>query len=264
MRQEGVWSLWKGLNATVVRVFFGAGLYFVSLHALNDALGSSKSGSGFKSFIAGAVARSFSAAVLSPVAVVKTRLEWAAKGTTPYKGTLHALRSIAATEGLASLYSGLLPTILRDAPFSGLYFAFFTSLRSAWTEARGTGGSSRVGDITAGPDGKKHYPPVMNFTCGFLAGVGATLLTHPADVIKTRLQIRDAKGRFVDGAVLLTEVRALLAQQGAKGFFVGLEARVGKRAGQTALTWTLFEELLSRSGMMAGSSHTGGGGGGGA
>ena len=248
VQSEGPLALFKGLSATIVRVFFGAGLYFVSLHAITERLGKGSSHGGIKSFIAGAAARSLSAAVLSPVAVVKTRMEWAAMGTSPYKGTVHALRSIAAKEGMASLYSGLLPTIVRDAPFSGLYFAFYTHLRQWWTErSHGQGeGQATVLPSTA-----------VNFTCGLLAGAGATLFTHPADVVKTRLQIRDARGRFVDGTVLVAEVRSLVAREGPHALMVGLGARVSKRAAQTALTWTLFEELLGRLGIKSGG--TGGG-----
>jgi hypothetical protein len=39
IKEQGITSLWKGLNATIIRVFFGAGIYFVALKSTNDALG---------------------------------------------------------------------------------------------------------------------------------------------------------------------------------------------------------------------------------
>jgi hypothetical protein len=60
--------------------------------------------------------------------------------------------------------------------------------------------------------------------------------------------LQDAKGRFVDGRVLLSEARGLLASEGAGGLLVGVWARVVKRALSTAITWTLFEEAMRRGG----------------
>jgi solute carrier family 25 protein 38 len=256
---EGVWStartlvaaegpdaLWKGLNATVVRVFFGAGVYFASLHALLDAC-QGEGGSPpppTAAFAAGVTARGLATALMSPVAVVKTRMEWAGRGSTPYaRGTLRALGHIRRTEGLHSLYAGLVPTLLRDAPFSGIYVAAYTHLKAVLSASvLLPSGKPEDGAGSAGRAAAVHL------AAGLLAGAFATLLTHPADVLKTRLQMRDAKGVFVDGRVLYAEAVTLVRSEGLGALFTGAPARVMKRGAQTALTWTLFEEAMRRSG----------------
>ena len=80
-------------------------------------------------------------------------------------------------------------------------------------------------------------------------------------MLKTRLQIRSAKGRFVDGRVLLDELSSLLRAEGPRGLLVGAGARVAKRALSSAFTWTLFEEAMRRSGGSGGSGSGSGGGG---
>jgi hypothetical protein len=83
-----------------------------------------------QSFIAGAAARSVAATVMNPVAVVKTRMEFAPLGASGYPSALHGVVSIARAEGVRGLYRGLAATILRDAPYSGLYFmAYSWSIR---------------------------------------------------------------------------------------------------------------------------------------
>lgn len=50
-------------------------------------------------------------------------------GGHAYTGTLHALSSMWRTEGLRGMYAGLGPTALSQAPFSALYYMFYTRLQ---------------------------------------------------------------------------------------------------------------------------------------
>jgi hypothetical protein len=121
---------------TVARVFFGAGIYFATINATMDAsrarasaaAGRPTEPSSVQAFIAGAVARSIAATLMSPVAVVKTRAEWA-KSDSPYARTLSGIRHIVRTDGAGALYSGLLPTLLRDVPFSGVYYMLYSRFK---------------------------------------------------------------------------------------------------------------------------------------
>jgi solute carrier family 25 protein 38 len=173
------------------------------------------SASSLRSFFAGAAARSIAAAVMSPVSVVKTRQEWAVRGSSPYRSTPHAVWMIGRTEGVAALYSGLVPTIVRDAPFSGIYYTFYGHLKDwcVWRLACAAvcflGLRNLISLINARDPApvlcasrfsrRLHEPqmaallpfePLRTFTAGVTAGALATLVTHPADVIKTRLQLR--------------------------------------------------------------------------
>ena len=80
----------------------------------------------------------------------------------------------------------------------------------------------------------RDVPGVIDQTRGILRYVDANC-PGPAE-------LRSAGGRFVDGAILAAELRALLRSQGVDGLGAGLNARIAKRALSTAITWTLFEE----------------------
>lgn len=90
-----------------------------------------------------------------PVTVVKTRMEYGGPGVPAYRGTLHALGTIARTEGLRGLYRGLGPTILSNAPFSAIYYMFYTRLqvrRRVGRVGRETGGRGPSLQLRQGRD----------------------------------------------------------------------------------------------------------------
>lgn len=119
-----------------------------------------------------------SAAVMSPVTLVKTRMEYGGPNHISYKNTAHALTTIARTEGASGLFRGLGPTVLTNAPFSALYYMIYTKLKvalSSWqsSNSTGTGWNSTA----------------VNFVSGVCAATAATLLTQPTDVVRTRMQL---------------------------------------------------------------------------
>lgn len=84
----------------------------------------------------------------------------------------------------------------------------------------------------------------------------ATILTQPADVIRTRMQIGGMPrgvSVWAAGTVLVRALLEVVAREGPRALFVGGAARIAKRAFATALTWTLFEE-----GMRVGRGGSGG------
>ena len=74
---------------------------------------------------------------------------------------------------LSGLFSGLGPTLLRDAPFSGLYLMFYTQAKKQLRHAHNIDDSA----------------PVVHFGCGLVSGCFASVITQPADVVKTRMQV---------------------------------------------------------------------------
>lgn len=80
-------------------------------------------------------------------------------------------RELLRSKGIAGLYKGLGATILRDVPFSIIYFPLFANL-------------NKLGQKT--PDEKS--PFFVSFLAGCAAGSTAAVAVNPCDVIKTRLQ----------------------------------------------------------------------------
>ena len=73
--------------------------------------------------------------------------------------------------GISGLYRGAGACLLRDIPFSGIYFPTYAALKTAFADENGK--TSALSLLLAGS----------------IAGIPAAALVTPADVIKTRLQV---------------------------------------------------------------------------
>lgn len=223
-------SMWRGTTTTLLRVAGGAGLYFATLDHWLHVMPPSA----INTFVAGAAARTFAGAVMSPLTVIKARMEWQPPGV--YQTNMQVARQVLQQEGVLGLYRGMVPTLVRDVPFSGLYVLIYTRMK-AGLEAEL-------------PDAPRY---VLHFGSGMVSGVIATTLVHPADVIKTRMQLAiqrtNTHGELVserNSLSLRETVRKMLHEEGVGGFKRGIVPRVLKRTLSTAVTWTIYENLSIR------------------
>ena len=128
---------------SLMRTVPGVGIYFSTVHTLKSKLSRVDATS---SLAIGFVARryypplthkcvnpksvnaSVACSAMIPFTVIKLRSEVNQKGRHPLASSLPG---IWRTEGLRGLTRGLLPTILRDAPFSGIYMMLYERIKSA-------------------------------------------------------------------------------------------------------------------------------------
>ncbi|KAF5894230.1 mitochondrial glutamate carrier 1-like, partial [Clarias magur] len=120
--------------------------------------------------------------------------------------TLELLR----TQGLRGLYKGTGATLLRDVPFSMIYFPLFANFNAV----------GRRGDLA-----HERAPFLQSFASGCAAGSVAAVAVTPLDVIKTRLQTLQ-KGEGEDsyrGVIDCT--RRVLSREGPAAFLKGATCR---------------------------------------
>lgn len=229
-------GLWRGIAPSITRTVPGVGLYFGSLHWLKSGYGDEKP-SAIQCIGLGMTARSLAATVMIPITVIKTRFE---SGQYNYTRMSSALIQIYKNEGIRGLSCGLLPTIVRDAPYSGLYLMFYTQLKQNFVPTcRNALGLSHDFE-----NGKELLQAATHFSCGLMAGLLASLVTHPADVVKTRMQIKPEVYRSI-----LQAYRKILADAGPRGFLIGFAPRMLRRSLMSAFAWTIYEEIMRNMGL---------------
>ncbi|KAK9811684.1 hypothetical protein WJX72_008322 [[Myrmecia] bisecta] len=229
LSESGPRGFWRGTSPTVLRLSLGLGLHFFALEHIKDLIiGRHADGdrrlSPWEAFVAGGLSRAVAAGALCPVTVIKTRMEYGGLSTTHYTSVANAFSTIVKQNGPSGLFRGVVPTMVTNAPFSALYYMFYSELKKRLQqEGRST--------------------TAVNFASGTMAAIAATLLTQPTDVIRTRMQLGLAGGAQLSS---LQTLKGLLAASGPRALLVGTMPRVVKRTLQTALVWTLYEELAPR------------------
>ena len=154
-----------------------------------------------------------------PATVIKTRLE---SGLFDYHDVKRAFSSILRAEGIRDLSTGVTTTLMRDSPFSSIYYMFYSQLRKL-TKANSNGWSRPLSQSAT------------CFMCGLMAGFAARVVTQPSDVIKTHIQLRPDKYRNVRLTV------AILNEHGFRGLFRGIVPRMIRRSLMSSLAWTVYE-----------------------
>lgn len=226
LQKEHITGLWRGMTPSLTRCVPGVGLYFSSLYWLkNHMVGPGKELEPLQAVTLGIIARSMSGVCMIPITVIKTRYE---SGVYDYKSIGAALKNIYQTEGFRGLSCGLAPTLIRDAPFSGLYLLFYTQSKQAFP-------AELLNSPMSAP---------IHFSCGVVAGLLASLVTQPADVIKTKMQLYP--DRYSN---ILAVVIHIHKKHGVPGYFTGLVPRMLRRTLMAAMAWTVYEQIMRTIGV---------------
>jgi solute carrier family 25 protein 39/40 len=173
---------------------------------------------------AGVLARSIVSSVVSPLELIRTNLQSTPRlPSTPHtlKSVIGSLDGLVRAHGVGHLWRGLGPTLWRDVPFSGLYWATYEGMKH-YLEKRGRSG------------------PSLAFICGASSGTAAALLTSPFDVLKTRRQalVMSAPSQQTSVFSLLQKI---VQTEGVSALFAGLGPRIAKVAPACGIMITCFE-----------------------
>lgn len=158
--------------------------------------------------------------------IVKIRLqvqgELAKKADVPKRSAMWIVRNL----GILGLYKGVTACLLRDVPFSAIYFPTYSHLKRDFF----------------GESPTKKLGVIQLLTAGAIAGMPAAYLTTPCDVVKTRLQVEARKGDAIYNG-LVDCARKVYRDEGFKAFFKGGPARILRSSPQFGFTLAAYEVL---------------------
>mmetsp|Transcript_21630 Transcript_21630/g.48324 ORF Transcript_21630/g.48324 Transcript_21630/m.48324 type:complete len:332 (-) Transcript_21630:232-1227(-) len=166
--------------------------------------------------VGGSSARLLATAATSPLELVRTRQASrvgmgatsgsGGGGSTAPVSMVAELSAMIKTEGYASLYRGLAPTLWRDVPFSAIYWMFLERFKSNLSSMDGPfGGRSYT-------DRGEVVPALVQAGHAFVSGAGAGMIaaafTTPFDVVKTRRQVVNGGGGSFEAEAMTIPTRS--------------------------------------------------------
>ncbi|XP_048373101.1 probable mitochondrial glutathione transporter SLC25A39 isoform X2 [Sphaerodactylus townsendi] len=227
VRYEGIRSLWSGLPPTLVMAVPATVIYFTGYDQLRDFLCAKVDSQGrYIPLVAGAFARLGAVTVISPLELIRTKMQ---SRQLSYRELRVCIQSAVAQDGWLSLWRGWGPTVLRDVPFSALYWYNYELVKD-WLCSR-----FHLKEATF----------MVSFAAGGISGMVAAVLTLPFDVVKTQRQIELGNMETLQVTASKSStwllMRRIQAESGTRGLFAGFLPRVIKVAPACAIMISTYE-----------------------
>ena len=121
-------------------------------------------------------------------------------------GFVEGTKRIVAESGIAGLYKGVIPTILKQSSNQGLRFMFMGRYREIITN-----------------NGETKITPIMSLLGGMGAGCFSSLGNNPFDVVKTKMQGLEAATKYTGNIDCALKI---FQHEGIGGFYSGLLPRL--------------------------------------
>eukprot|EP01065_Artemidia_motanka_P017030 TRINITY_DN205_c0_g2_i1.p1 TRINITY_DN205_c0_g2~~TRINITY_DN205_c0_g2_i1.p1 ORF type:complete len:329 (+),score=98.45 TRINITY_DN205_c0_g2_i1:92-988(+) len=235
-RSEGVrQGFYRGVTATWLR----QALFSTSRFGVNDAMKKAQQAGGgdigvARKVLSAGVAGSVAACVSCPADLVLVRMQ--ADGRLPkaeqrgYRNVFIGLHKIVSEEGVAQLYRGLRPLVLRGCFVTAGQFTTYDVAKRALMGKCGMA------------DGTKTH-----LIASTMAGTVSTLIVNPLDVIKSRMMQSRARPAGVETSIQSYTsdwdcVRKTFKAEGVRGFYKGLAPCFMRQCPQVILMWVIFEQ----------------------
>ncbi|XP_049820137.1 calcium-binding mitochondrial carrier protein Aralar1 isoform X2 [Aethina tumida] len=226
IRHEGIFGLYRGLVPQLMGVAPEKAIKLTVNDFVRDKF-YDKNGNIpiYGEIISGACAGGSQVVFTNPLEIVKIRLQVAGEIAG---GEKVRAWPVVKELGLLGLYKGARACLLRDVPFSAIYFPAYAHTKASLADESG------------------YNHPLTLLLAGAIAGIPAASLVTPADVIKTRLQVVARAGQTTYSGVL-DATRKIYAEEGFRAFWKGAVARVFRSSpqfGVTLLTYEILQRML--------------------
>ncbi|CCE62506.1 hypothetical protein TPHA_0C03540 [Tetrapisispora phaffii CBS 4417] len=242
-------QLWRGTLPSALRTSIGSALYLTSLNVMRTTLVKQKSWnhqsqlvtnkssllphlSVYENLLTGAFARGVVGFITMPITVIKVRYE---STLYNYKSINDSIKDIYKTDHIKGFFRGLLPTIIRDAPYAGIYVLLYEKAKEITP--------SLVPLKLLNDRNNGHFSSttstLINSSSAILAASLATTITAPFDTIKTRMQLQpNLFPSFLKAGMIIIQ------KENLRQLFSGLSMRLSRKAMSAGIAWGIYEELI--------------------
>ncbi|KAF8396896.1 hypothetical protein HHK36_018531 [Tetracentron sinense] len=267
VKQEGWDRLYGGLAPSLVGTAASQGAYYYfyqifrnkaevsALDRLNKGIGDGSVGM-FSSLVVAALSGCLNVLLTNPIWVIVTRMQTHTKVSKkpqpglnllvapdetilaalepPPFGTSHAVQEVYGEAGVWGFWKGVFPTLVMVSNPSIQFMLYETLLK----KLKARRASSKKGDngITA----------LETFLLGALAKLGATVVTYPLLVVKSRLQAKQITGgdKMHHYKGTFDAIKKMIHHEGLYGFYKGMSTKIFQSVLAAAVLFMIKEELV--------------------
>ncbi|RDA89354.1 hypothetical protein CP532_6263 [Ophiocordyceps camponoti-leonardi (nom. inval.)] len=235
-REEGWRGFMRGNGTNCIRIVPYSAVQFSSYNLYKRSMFESHPGADLgpvTRLICGGLAGITSVFCTYPLDIVRTRLSIQSASFSELKSTSQkqlpgmwaTLVHMFKTEGgITALYRGILPTVAGVAPYVGLNFMVYESVRKYVT-----------------PEGEQNPSATRKLFAGAVSGAVAQTCTYPFDVLRRRFQINTMSGMGYRYKSITDAIRVIVRQEGLRGLYKGIVPNLLKVAPSMASSWLSFE-----------------------
>lgn len=194
----------------------------------------------------GAFSGMFTSFVLTPIELVKCRIQVPAETTGGTAAAAQALRPMAVVrdifrhEGIMGFWRGQLGTLIREAGGCAAWFGSKETVSKYFAKRNAAAARSPAEREALAV---RPLPLWQQAVAGASAGVSYNFLFFPADTVKSRMQTSPPSGAGVAKTTFGGETTALWRQAGLKGFYRGCGITCLRSAPSSAFIFIVFDGL---------------------
>ncbi len=227
-RTEGPKGLFKGNSLNVARIAPTKAVEFFVFDRFKEAVIRQSSDetidiNAWQRMLGGSIASMCGTALTHPIDTVRSRVTCSAGLTIK-----DCIQQMMAAEGPKAFLNGLIPNMVRVAPYGAINFLVYDQLKSWYRKRIGPGGS--LGAV-----------PTMVF--GAAAGAAAQTTVFPIEMVQRRLQLQGMKGQEVLYKNMLDALIKISRKEGIPALYAGLLPNYLKLIPAAAISFLVYEQL---------------------
>eukprot|EP01132_Coremiostelium_polycephalum_P000472 gene472-598_t len=231
IRNEGFTALYKGVTSPLFGMMLENSILFIGYGQMKQLLQSDPNIPLTipQYSICGAGAGFLASFVLTPVELIKCRLQIQTTGEKKYNGSFDCMVKILKENGVKGLYKGYVPTLSREVVGNMTFFSVYESMKKYFRSRN--------------PNGELTLPALI--TSGGVGGMAYWTVLYPVDVAKSRIQVTEGNARAPS---ILSVLRLIYKQEGVKGLFRGYTPTIIRAFPSNAALFSVYEFMIKLMG----------------
>lgn len=230
--EEGLMGYMKGNGTNVIRIVPYSAVQFAAYEKFATLIrGDNDDLTPVGRLTAGGLAGLTSVTVTYPLDLVRTRLSCQSPTEMKYQGIVDSFRVIYKEEGAFAFYKGINATLIGVAPYVGLNFMFYETLK-----------------VFVKNNIQPEPSTVQLLSIGGFSGAIAQTITYPCDVLRRKMQMQGFSADHPNFKNTLDCIKYTWKTQKIVGFYKGLIPNYLKVIPSISITFVVYENVKKWTG----------------